>query len=211
MLLPKYPFVLEFTELKLKTAYIIEALQQASIVSQVIAPGCVHTEHEHFLSATYKYQKHKIPAQSYKKYRFLKKRGHILFKIMCSNKFTIVRHPVGMHKDVFGSNAKSLKNNNMFRNSTYTHSMGCSGNGHEFTWALLDWSSRPSGRRRRIYEQLGGDWNVILCADVWLNWLGADNYQNLRCMVGLDPNYCGSELLPPSLWNLSQDIAPLPL
>ena len=162
MLLPEFPFVLEFTELKLKTAYIIEALQQASFVSQVIAPSCVQTEQEQFLSATYKYQTRKIPTQRYKKYRFLKKRGHILFEIMCSNKFTIVTHPLGMHKDVFGS--------------MYTHSMERSSNGHEFTWALLDWSSRTSGRCHCIDIQLGRDPNVIVCADVWQNWLEEDNY-----------------------------------
>ena len=88
--------------------------------------------------------------------------------------------------------------------------MGRGGNGYLFTWALLDWSSTATGRRRRIYEQLGGDRNVIVRADVWLNWLGADNYRNLRRMVGLDPEHRGSELLPPNLRNLSQNIAPLP-
>ena len=61
-----------------------------------------------------------------------------------------------------------------------------------------------------MYRALGGDPNIVVCADVWLNWLGADNYGNLRCMIGLDDNHHGSELLPPIIQNLSQNIAPLP-
>ena len=205
----KYPFVFEFTECKLKTAYIIEALQ-GKYVPYKIAPGCLHTEHEHFLTALYKYQTRSIGTQRYKKYKKLKKREHILFAIMCLNKFTLVTHPVGMHEDVFGNNDESYENKVTGTCSIYTHSMGRGGNGFLYTWGLLDWSSTSVGRRRRVYLQLGGDDNLTLRADVWLNWLGEDNYRNLRRMVGLNPEYRGSELLPPSLRNLSQDIAPLP-
>lgn len=67
----KYPIVLEFTKLKLKTAYIIEALQQL-YVAQAITPGCIHTKHDHLTTALYKFQMHTISTQQYKNTRSLK-------------------------------------------------------------------------------------------------------------------------------------------
>ena len=208
-LVPKYPFVFEFTELKLKTAYILDYLN-CSGITQMIAPGAVHTEIDHLVTAMYNFQEGTIPSQCNEATAGMTKRQHILFGIMCCNKFTVVTHPVGMHEDFFGNNDESLENKITFICLLYAHTMGRGGNGHRFTWALLDWSSTATGRRRRVFIQLGGDDNLTLRADVWLNWLGEDNYRNLRRMVGLNPNYRGSELLPPDLRNLSQNIAPLP-
>ena len=42
-------------ELKLKTAYIIEVLHELYGMP-IIAPKCVHTKHEHFVTALDKYK-----------------------------------------------------------------------------------------------------------------------------------------------------------
>ena len=59
----KYPFVFEFTELKLKTALILEYLNKTCMKDQ-IAPGCIHTEIDHFVTAMYKYKTRDIPTQT---------------------------------------------------------------------------------------------------------------------------------------------------
>ena len=134
---------------------------------------------------------------------------HILFGIMCCNKFIVVTHPVGMHEDFLEIMMRALR--------TRSHSYAC------FTptqWAAagidtvllgLCWTGpvRLQGDVAMSTLPLG-EMNLTVCADVWLNWLGEDNYRNLCCMVGLSPNYRGSELLSPDLQNLSQNIAPLP-
>ena len=69
----------------------------------------------------------------------------------------MITHLVGMHENVFGNNEESLENKVTFINTKYTHSMGPDGNGHKFTWILLNCSSTTIGICYCVFLEVGGN------------------------------------------------------
>ena len=199
----KHPFFFEFTEVKLKTAYIARHLH-SFLIKQKIATNAGQNEMDHCTFARLAYHTNQLSSQC--THPNLTKREHILLEVMMCNKFTIVTHPVGFHCDTFGGGQESYENKATFKIEQCHRSIGRGGNGKHFTFALLDWTSTNIGSRRRAYLQGGGNAEQIVGAGFWREWLVADNHNNLRRMVGEVPEMRGHEIIPEDLRAMSQEM-----
>jgi hypothetical protein len=96
------------------------------------------------------------------------------------NVYTVVAYPVVYHYDTFKHNKHSLENKMCFKiefNEPDIVNMGRGGFGNKsFCFALLDWTSSESGRRRRHYIANGGivDPGSQVTRQMWIDRFGAN-------------------------------------
>lgn len=134
----RYPFLYEFTECKFKAAFVLSYLHERQLVPYCITPLACSNEISHLQECTAKGLQRELPTQTDTKTRELELWRHIYIAVMLSNKFTLVCHPVGFHNHVFSDKQDSLENKMTFVNHGFVRSIGRGGNGHRYTWSLLN-------------------------------------------------------------------------
>ena len=202
----EFDFLIEFTELKLKAARMLLFLFQRGVTKEKVCPVACRNEIDHFTLAAARFEAGVLQSQQE---HDLSDRDHVLIALMQMNTFTLVQHPVGQHVDTFANGDEFLENKRTFVNPQQTgRRYGRGGNRHEFTWALLDWASEPTGIRRAMYLQMGEDDNVCITDQFWQNWLQQDDLNNLARFVHRYPETRGADIIPPDLRMFSQEIGP---
>ena len=104
-----------------------------------MAPGPVHQEMETILYTSSLFEQ----SQSY---------FHFVANFNLRNKYSMVCHPVGLHKDVFNCGTESLENKVLFVRTMHNDNNGRGGSlfANNYCFALLDWGF--SGKAKRAWR-----------------------------------------------------------
>ena len=134
----QFPLLYEFTESKAKAAYLLQHVSK--LLKHDICPKACANKISNLQSAVDAYHQGNLPTLIC--HPHLKLWQHICIGLTIKNKCTMVCHPVGYHNDVFADKQDSLENKITFIHPKYLYSFARGGNGHRYTWALLDWTNR---------------------------------------------------------------------